>query len=384
MTALILALSLNVAGQPIVVNSLASLRAAVQSATPGATVLLAPGTYTGGIFLSDIHGQAGQPITIAGQSSTNPPIIQDGSTAFQISKTSHIVLRDFVIRRMANNGINIDDGGVRTQPSHHIRIERLDVSELPTGIHDGIKLSGVDDFVVQDCIVKAWGGSAIDMVGCHKGVIRACLFQNGGDSGVQAKGGSSDVAVYGCRFVDYGQRGVNLGGSTDFEFFRPPIETMTEKYEAKNLTVEGCTFVRGRAPVAFVGVDRATVAYCTIYQPERWAMRILQETVAAGFVPCRSGAFRKNLVVFTSTQWGEGGVNIGPNTYPRSFRFEGNFWYCTDRPDRSTPTLPTAEIGGTYGVNPQATLVPPGTVTVPSNSPARAIGAHAWVEGKSR
>lgn len=373
-----------VAAQPIVVNSLAALRSAVQAAAPGTTVLLASGTYTGGIFLSDIHGQPGQPITIAGQNPQSRPVIQDGGTAFQISKTSHIVLKDFVIRRMSGNGINIDDGGDRTRPSHHVRIERLDVSELPTGNHDGIKLSGVDEFVVQDCVVTSWGGSGVDMVGCHQGVIRGCRFQNGGDSGVQIKGGSRDVSVLGCRFVDYGQRGVNLGGSTGFDFFRPPVETMTEKYEAKNLRVEGCTFVRGRAPVAFVGVDHATVAYCTIYQPERWAMRILQETVSPGFVPSRDGVFRKNLVLFTSTQWGEGGVNIGPNTHPRSFRFEGNFWYCTDLPNRSTPTLPTAEIGGTYGVDPLATLTPPATVTVAPNSPAKAVGAHAWVEGKSK
>jgi hypothetical protein len=53
--------------------------------------------------------------------------------------------------------------------------------------------------------------------------------------------------------------------------------------------------------------------------------------------------------VFDSARWSEGGVNIGAGTAPETFKFARNWWYCTDRPERSRPRLPTPEIDGTYG-----------------------------------
>ena len=57
--------------------------------------------------------------------------------------------------------------------------------------------------------------------------------------------------------------------------------------EARNLVVEHNTFVGSDAPIAFVGVDGATVRFNTIHLPHRYAIRILQKTTAPGFVPCR-------------------------------------------------------------------------------------------------
>ena len=44
-------------------------------------------------------------------------------------------------------------------------------------------------------------------------------------------------------------------------------------------------------------------------------------------------------------------MNVGSGTAPDSFSFARNWWYCTDRPDRSTPRLPTPEKDGVYGRN---------------------------------
>jgi hypothetical protein len=122
-----------------------------------------------------------------------------------------------------------------------------------------------------------------------------------------------------------------------------------EHAEARNLRVEGNTFVGTAAPVAFVGVDGAVVRFNTIERPGRWVLRILQETKAPGFVPCRNGEFSDNTVVFDSAHWSEGGVNIGAGTAPETFKFARNWWYCADNPERSRPRLPTAEVDGTYG-----------------------------------
>ena len=157
---------------PIQVKTLGEFRAAIAAAKPGTTILLAPGTYSGGIFLSDVHGKPNLPITIGGADRDAPPLIVDAGTGLQLSKVSHLVIRDLVIQRMANNGLNIDDGGDVARPSHHVTVQRVSVSQLPSGNHDGIKLSGITDFSVQDCSLSRWGGSGIDMVGCHRGVWR--------------------------------------------------------------------------------------------------------------------------------------------------------------------------------------------------------------------
>jgi hypothetical protein len=106
------------------------------------------------------------------------------------------------------------------------------------------------------------------------------------------------------------------------------------------------------APVAFVGVDGAVVRYNTFEQPGRWALRILQENRSAGFTGCRNGSFTDNLVVFESSRWAEGGVNVGPGTAPETFTFARNWWYCSDRPARSQPRLPVPEQDGVYGRDP--------------------------------
>jgi len=333
------------------------LRAAVRTAAPGARILIEPGTYRGGLWLENLHGTPGSPIVIEGRSTESPPVFQGGTEALHLVEASHVVLRNLRIRGMTGNGLNIDDGGTSETPAHHITLERIRISDVgPEGNRDGIKLSGVDDFTIRDCTIERWGsgGSGIDMVGCHRGRIEDCTLRQGGSEGVQCKGGTSQVMIQRCRFLDCGHRGVNIGGSTGLAFFRPPVDRMPPggRCEARDVTVQGCLFVGGQAHVAFVGVDGAVVRACTLYRPGRWAVRILQETREPGFVPCRNGVVEDCIIVFRSDLWAEGGVNIGPATAPQTFRFARNVWRCEDRPDRSAPRLPVAESGGIIGADP--------------------------------
>ncbi|MEX2244749.1 MAG: right-handed parallel beta-helix repeat-containing protein [Trueperaceae bacterium] len=361
--------------QDVRVSNAAEFRQAVANAKPGQRILVAPGEYRGGFGFSGLNGTSERKIVIAGAEPTNRPRF----SGIQFSRISHVEIRDIVIDATTGNGINIDDGGSIDQPSHHVLLENVFVLETPKGNIDGIKLSGVGDFQVKGCTIERWGGSGIDMVGCHRGVIEGCTFQNGGDNGVQGKGGTSDVVVRRCLFENAGQRAVNLGGSTGMQFFRPALAKMpaNAKYEAKNLTVEGCIFIGSAAPIAFVGVNGAVVRFNTIYMPERWAVRILQETVSPEFVPSRNGVFTDNIVVFRSDKWASGGVNVGPNTAPQTFRFERNWWYCTDRPANSTPQLSTKETNGTYGTDPQFVDAANGDLRLKPTSPAQGAGAGA-------
>jgi hypothetical protein len=286
-------------------------------------------------------------------------------------------MRGISVRGQRHNGINVDDGGDFDTPSHHIVLERLRVTDIgPKGNFDGIKLSGVTDFFVRRCQISGWGGQAIDMVGCHRGVIENCVFR-GKDgfsqtTGPQTKGGSSDVAIRRCTFLQAGDRGVNIGGSTGLPYFRPK----GARYEARDVTVEGCTFVGSQAPIAFVGVDGAMVRYNTFYRPGKWIMRILQETTEPGFVACRNGTFTRNLVVFRSDEV-RVAVNIGPRTQPETFRFVDNFWFVQDRPASSQPELPTQETGGVHGLDPRF-RAPRRLDFTPTNKQAARYGAVAW------
>jgi hypothetical protein len=363
------------------------LRDAVAVARPGERILLAPGRYPGGFLFPRLRGEAGKPIVIAAADSANPPIFSGGSTAIHLTDPEHVELRDLLIERASGNGLNIDDGGSYETPAHHVVLRNLTVRDIGrAGNHDGIKLSGVVDFHIEGCVIERWGtggGSGIDMVGCHRGLMVSNRFEHTdqvNSTAVQAKGGSSEIVIRRNQFKNAGGRGVNIGGSTGLQYFRPPLKSGGRPAEARQIVVEGNTFAGGGCAVAFVGVDGATVQYNTIYHPARWAMRILQENRAPGFVRSRGGRFMDNVIVFDSGHWSEGGVNIGPNTDAGTFQFTRNWWYCANRPERSRPSLPTTETEGVYGGEPRFRDSANGDLRQVPESPARRAGADGWRE----
>ncbi len=363
------------------VSTTEQLQRAVTQAQPGTRILLAPGTYRGGLSFAQVRGRADAPIVLAAADEQRRPVVEGGPSGLHFSSPAYLELRHLVISGASGNGLNIDDGGVSDQPAHHVTLEGLEVRDIgPRGNRDGIKLSGLDHFAVIDCRVEQWGdsGSGIDMVGCHDGRIVDCFFRQRGDSpgnGVQTKGGSARIQIQRCRFEHAGGRAVNLGGSTGDDYFRPPAADC----EARDITVEDCTFLGSQAAIAFVGADRAVVRYNTIYRPERWVVRILQESRGARFVPCRHGSFQHNLVVFHAAEI-RAIVNAGDGTDPQSFQFADNWWFCADDPPRSSRlSLPVRETGATYGRDPQFVDAAQGDLRCRPNSPARNAGVRSAI-----
>ncbi|MGK0186783.1 MAG: hypothetical protein ACI9R3_002566 [Verrucomicrobiales bacterium] len=320
------------------------LETALSKVEAGDVLKIAPGDYRGGFRATLLAGTAEKPITIMGQSADNRPVITPGQTAFHLSQCQHVVLKDFIVKGATANGLNLDDGGKTGSPSQHLLLENIDILETgPKGNRDGIKLSGINHFVVRNCRIAGWGGSGIDMVGCHHGVIEQCTFEGREgftqSNAVQMKGGSSDLLVRENTFRHVGQRSINIGGSTGQDYFRPEVSN----YEATRIEVAGNQFIGSMAPIAWATANGGWVHHNTILHPDKWVLRILQENTADQFKPSRNGRFENNIVV-TSEQVSVP-VNVGGGTAPETFTFRNNIWLT---PAGRELGLPTDEVGGEW------------------------------------
>jgi hypothetical protein len=355
------------------------LETALADLTPGTALRIRPGTYAGGAFESGIAGTASAPIWIGGVAGMTRPILSGGANAIQLSSPSYVILHDLEITGQDSNGLNIDDGSdYPAGAANHLVFRNLFIHDIGSGGNqDCLKLSGVDDFFVLGSEFRGCSaGSAIDHVGCHRGVIARNAFVELGGNGVQSKGGSEDIEIKQNRFLDAGERAVNIGGSTGFEFFRPALSSSGENVEARNIRVISNLFRGGTSPIAFVGCDDCLVANNTIVDPLRWVVRILQETTSTAeytFAPARNGRFVNNAVYFAVADLSTH-VNVGPDTDAASFEFSNNLWYAHDTPSESEPSLPAPEIAGVYAVDPGFGDAANDDVSIGANSPLAGAG----------
>jgi len=365
-----------VLGDGITVRDANALQNQLRRVQPGATITLAPGNYGNGIWIEKINGTKDRPIVITGTNDQNQPIFEGGTEAIHFADCNYITLRNIKVSGCTGNGINADDGGSYNTPSKGMVFENITIENIgPTGNRDGLKLSGLDNFAVRNCTFSGWGGSAIDMVGCHDGVVEKCQFVGkksfSQDTGIQAKGGCESILIRQNFFKNAGQRAVNLGGSTGLQFFRPKLQG----YEAKAIEVAGNHFVGSTAPIAYVTSISCLVRQNTIVNPEKWVVRILQEQPTDKFKSCQQGVFETNLIVFDKRV--QTFVNVGPNTKPETFSFRKNAWFCTDGNRR--PSLPSKEINGIYQIDPVLENAETPDLKIGSDNPRLMnVGAHAF------
>lgn len=358
----------------------ATLSRAASEAVQGTTIHLAAGTYDGGEYIGDLHGTEQAPIHIIGEDGA---VIEGGNNGLQLSQPRYVILENLTFRGAAHNGLNIDDGGTFDTPAQYVVLRNIIVEDVGDGGNqDCIKLSGIDDFWVLDSDVSGCSGQGIDMVGGHRGVLAGNYIHDKPSSGIQAKGGSSDLLIHGNRFSRVGGRGVNAGGSTGLQYFRPQDAT----FEGARIDVVANVFeevgAESGAPIAFVGCDACTFAHNTVIEPQTWVARILQETVdEQRFVPSRDGRFVNNIVVFNMADIRGGTfVNVGPNTAPETFEFANNLWFALDDDGFAGPSLsggiPPAE-DSVVQQDPNFADLAGGDYRIDTNSPAVGAGrAH--------
>lgn len=332
-----------------------AFQAALGDAQDGDEIVLAPGVYDGNqkFTATDLTG-----VTIRSADANNLAVLRPTSNeAIALRSPERVTIDGLIVEGSADNGINIDDNGqFATNPARDITLRNVIVRDVgSTGNQDAIKLSGVIGFHLDRVQVIGWGerGSAVDMVGCHQGLIENSFFRNdstSAGSGVRPKGGTTDVTIRANRFEDAGERPIQFGGSTDLPFFRPQPPG---RVEADRIVAEGNVIIGSPTATSYVNVDGgASFHHNFVYRPEKWVLRILFENSSPGFVATRAGSFTDNVIV-----WQQGGlsrfVNIGPGTSPESFEFARNTWFNETDPNRSTPDLPAAEVDAIIGQDPE-------------------------------
>ena len=307
----------------------ATLRRASREAAPGTRIHLAKGRYAPAGSLAGLTGEPGLPIAIVGHKDA----VIDGSLAegiipgIHLSRPSHVVLKDLNIINAYPHGVSIDDGGDLDSPAGPVILQGLRIADIGQGgNNDCLKLSGVKDFQVLDSEFSGCNtGEAIDMVGCHEGLISGNTFRDMPGSGVQTKGGSSHVIIHANRFINIAMRSVNMGGHTGTPYFRPPDAGA----EALHIQVLNNIFFRsGDTAIAFVGCIDCLAAHNTIIDPQGHAVRLLEENpeLAIG----RGSRFINNLVSFRSSEL-KGYIDAGRRVRADTFALGWNLWHARNR-----------------------------------------------------
>jgi hypothetical protein len=362
----------------------ADFEAAALVATPGDTILIHGSTYPGSQFVTNLQGTANAWIHVLAAPG-DTIIFQGGNEGWHLTDAAYVHISGFTFENQNANTVNIDDGGTYVTPSHHLLIENCVFRDIAgTGNNDLLKMSGVDSFEVRNCtfLNGAAGGSGIDMVGCHHGIIQDNSWENMGSNCIQAKGGTQYIRIEGNTFKNGGQRTLNLGGSTGLQFFRPD----TAHFEAADIQVYSNVIMGSWAAIAYVGSVNVEVVNNTIFKPQNWVLRILQETVDPNrFLPCGNNTFQNNIVYFTNSLRRE--ANIGPDTDPTSFTFSNNLWFNQDDLNWSGPTtLPVSDVDLIVGSDPLFQDTSAADFSIPMRSPAVSMGlqlaepTHDWAD----
>jgi hypothetical protein len=340
-----------------IVSNTSQFSTALAAAAPGDQIILQPGVYNGGHYRANL-----QQVTIRSADPANRAIIDGGSNGIQLSDSSGVTISDLIFRNQVDNGLNIDDGGTFDTPATNLTLRNITVRDIATaGNHDGIKLSGINDFLIENVEVLNWGtgGSAVDMVGCHRGLIQNSHFRHTNTSNIgttlQPKGGSKDITFRANR-IDLPRgsgRAVQAGGSTGTQFFR--FADGDSGYEANQIVAEGNVIIGGSSAFSWVNIDGGIFHHNVVSRPGQWVARILNENGGLPIVDTQNGVLHDNRIVYndTSSEFSTA-VNVGPETLPNTFTFARNEWLnlANPTPAGSTPNLPVTETGGVYGVGP--------------------------------
>ncbi|MBK8995908.1 MAG: hypothetical protein IPM35_09200 [Myxococcales bacterium] len=132
---------------------------------PGDTLKLAPGDYTKGMNLFNLHGAAGSPIVIEGPASGAPArfLGVSGKNTIDIRDASFITIKNLLLDGQGIDGVDaIKAGGQATNYAHHIGIEGCTITGHDAG-ETNQQIVGISTKIVAwDWVIR---GNVIDGAG---------------------------------------------------------------------------------------------------------------------------------------------------------------------------------------------------------------------------
>ena len=302
---------------------------AARSAGAGSRVNVAAGTYPAIGYQDNLQGQPDAPIAIVADGTVT--IDAGGSgTGMDLVNVRYLVLDGLTIQNTGVHGLNISDGGDYSTPSEFVVFRNMHFRDIGSGgNNDCLKMSGVDNFYIENSEFEGCDrGEAIDMVGCHNGMITGNHFHDVAQNAVQTKGGSSDIVIHGNRFVDIPFRAVNAGGNTGEPYFRPA----NAANEAQYITIVANVFVRtGQSAIVFSGCVGCIATNNTLIEPSGAVFWAVEANANKG--PGRDGRFVNNIVVFNESNLsGYSFFNTDGAPLIDTYFIDANLWFSQDNP----------------------------------------------------
>ena len=207
------------------VSTAAQLKAALAAATPGETISLAGGTYTGG-FTAAADGTAQAPITLMGSRSAilttdsltsgyglhvtgdywviSGIAVTDSGKGIVLDHSQHTVISDVSVSSIGDEGVHFRDD------SSYSSIVGSTVSD--TGLHD----AGFGEGIYIGSAVSNWAtimGSASTPDRSDDVLVRGNTISDTSAEGVDVKEGTADGEVVSNSFDNAGYSGANSGDS---------------------------------------------------------------------------------------------------------------------------------------------------------------------------
>jgi len=207
------------------VSTTAQLKSALSSASPGDTIRLADGTYTGK-FVAAKNGTSGSPITLTG---SRAAVLTTGSvgSGYALGVTGdHWILSGFTVST-AKKGVVLDgssgsrldglDVGSTGEEAVHVRENSTGVVIANSSIHHtGLTDAGYGEGVYVGSAQSNWGsvmGSASTPDRSDGVVIENNAIWATSAEGIDAKEGTTGGRISGNRFTDAGLSGANFADS---------------------------------------------------------------------------------------------------------------------------------------------------------------------------
>ena len=303
------------------------------------------------------------PIWIGGAPGEARPVIEGGGEGLHLSRGRYLVVHDLEVRNATANGINVDDGGDyanRCDATRFIVFRDLSHPRHRHRRQPGLPQAlGRQRLLVARQRVRALrrrrrAAAASTTSAATAGCIARNLFDElSARTPSRPRAAARTSRSAWNRIADAGARGLNLGGSTGFEFFRPPLSTTAPNAEARDIRVIANVIVGGEAAVAFVGcVD------CLAAQQHHRRPEALDPAHPAGddhLAPYTFGPAATALRQQPRLLRARRALDLRqrrPEHRAGDLHLRQQPLVRARRPRPVAPSLPAAETGGIYGVDP--------------------------------